>query len=85
LKNESVDYYRARARDERKAARNAACDEARQAHSEMAEAYSRLVDLAELEEAGELAPGKVTTMADALHDRDETEYGGHTPKGPRPR
>src|SRR5438034_10215209 len=48
MKRESADYFRARERDERKAARNAACDKARRAHDQMANAYARLLELDEL-------------------------------------
>jgi hypothetical protein len=85
LDRESTDYYRARARDEREAALKASCDEARWAHEEMAEAYERLVELRDLEQVGELAPGKVTSMSETLHNRDDAEYGrghGRAPDGP---
>ena len=86
MERESLDYYRARARDERKAALNAAGEQARTAHEQMAEAYEQLVELAELEEVGGLPPGKVTSMSQALHQREDSEYGGHAPKrGERPR
>jgi hypothetical protein len=86
LERESLDYYRARARDEREAALNASGEQARTAHEQMADAYEQLVELAELEEVGDLPPGKVTSMSDALHHREESEYGGHAPRpGPRPR
>jgi hypothetical protein len=73
LKRESVDYFRARERDERKAARNAACHEARRAHDQMANAYARLVEIHDLEQVGALPPGKVTSIMEALHDREESE------------
>jgi len=73
MKRESADYFRARERDERKAARNAACDKARRAHDQMANAYARLVELDELEQLGALPPGKVASIAQALHDRERTE------------
>ena len=79
VKQESVEYYRQRARAECEAALNAACPEARRAHAEMAKAYDHLVEIGELEAKGELDPGKVANIADAHHDRDETEYGGHAP------
>jgi len=49
----------------------------------MAKAYARLVEIAELHELGELSPGKLTSMSEALHQRDDTEYGGHAPKAGR--
>jgi len=50
----------------------------------LAQAYKRLVEIAELEQRREL--GKVTSMTDALLQREEVEYGGHVPKPPtRPR
>jgi hypothetical protein len=76
LRRESVDYYRGRASDEREAALNASCDEARRAHNEMAKAYARLVELHDLQGRGALPPGKVTSMSEILHDRDKAEYGG---------
>ena len=50
MKQESVEYYRQRARAECEAALNAACPEARRAHAEMATAYEHLVGIAEAEE-----------------------------------
>jgi hypothetical protein len=50
LDRESVEYYRARARAEREAALNATSAKARQAHGELARAYARLVEVAELEQ-----------------------------------
>lgn len=41
----------------------------------MANAYARLVEIHELQEVGELPPGKVTSMSEALHHHDKTEYG----------
>jgi hypothetical protein len=80
LERESVEYYRARLRNERKAARHATCEKAREAHEQMASAYEHLVEIAELEERGALEPGKVTGLSDALRDRDDAELGGHAPK-----
>ena len=86
MEDESLEYHRERARAECEAALNASCAEARHAHAELARAYERLVEIAELEQRGEIASGKVTSMADALLQRDESEYGGHAPKpGVRPR
>ena len=86
MEDESLDYFRGRALAECEAALNASSAEARHAHAELAEAYKRLVEIAELERRGELAPGKVTNMAEALLQREEVEYGGHAPKpGIRPR
>jgi hypothetical protein len=46
----SAEYYRARERAERAAAKEAACPEARRAHEELAIAYARLVETRELHE-----------------------------------
>jgi hypothetical protein len=75
MERDSVDYYRARARAECEAALNAACEQARRAHAEMAEAYRLLIELHELRQRGALPAGKVTTLADKLHGREEAEYG----------
>lgn len=80
MEDKSLDYYRERARAECEAALNAECAEARRAHAEMAAAYDRLVEIAELEMRGDLPPGKVASMAEALHDREDAEFGGHAPK-----
>jgi hypothetical protein len=77
MERDSIDYFRRRARDECEAALNASCEAARHAHAQMASAYARLVQLHELEQAGALSPGKVTSMADTLHSREQTAYG-HT-------
>jgi cytochrome P450 len=80
MERDSVDYFRKRARDECEAALNAACEEARRAHTQMASAYARLVQLHELRQIGALPTGKVTSMADALHNREQTVYGAsHAP------
>jgi len=79
LKEQSLEYYRQRARAECEAAFNATCPEARHAHAEMAKAYDHLAQIAELEQQGEIPPGKVTTIANALRDREEWELGGHAP------
>ena len=47
MKQESILYYRQRARAECEAALNATCPEARRAHAAMAEAYERLADMTE--------------------------------------
>ena len=73
MKLESVEYYRLRERAECEAALNATCEQARRAHAQMATAYARLVELHELEQLGALPPGKVTSIAQALHDREQTE------------
>ena len=73
MKRESVEYYRLREREECEAALNATCDQARRAHAQMATAYARLVELHELEQLGVLPPGKVTSISQALHDREQTE------------
>ena len=75
-----LEHYRERTRAECEAALNAASPEARHAHAEMANAYRHLAEVAELEQRGEIPPGKVASMADALHHREEAEYGGHAPK-----
>lgn len=86
MEPESVEHYRARARAESEAALNASSAEARHVHAQMAEAYERLAEIAELEQRGELPPGKVTSLAEALRHREQTELGGHKPrKDPPPR
>jgi hypothetical protein len=83
---QSLEHYRARARAEIEAAFNASCPEARHAHAEMAKAYEHLAEIAELEQRGELPPGKVASMAEALRRREESEIGGHSPRpAPLPR
>lgn len=76
MKRESVEYYRLRERDECEAALNATCPQARKAHAQLAQAYARLVELHELEQLGAFPSGKVTSMSEALHEREETAYGG---------
>jgi len=49
VKQETILYYRQRARAECEAALNATCPEARRAHAAMAEAYERLADVTEAE------------------------------------
>ena len=84
MDDETLEHYRARARAECEAALNATNPKARHAHAEMADAYKHLVEIAELERRGELPPGKVASMAEALRRRAEAEFGGHAPK-PRAR
>lgn len=86
MKRESLEYYRLRERDEREAALNATCEQAREAHAQLAQAYAHLVELHELEQLGAVPPGKVTSLAEALYEREETAYGGtHAPvPGPGP-
>ena len=76
MKTQSMDYFRARERAEREAVRNAACEQARWAHEQMADAYARLVELEELKAAGELPPGKVIPIADALRERERASPRG---------
>jgi hypothetical protein len=45
MQQNPAEYYRARERAERTAAKNANCPEARRAHEELAQAYARLVDM----------------------------------------
>jgi hypothetical protein len=71
LKEESLEYYRQRARAECEAALNASCAEARHAHAQLAAAYERLAEIAEFEQRGELAPGKVASLAEAQREREE--------------
>jgi hypothetical protein len=71
----TIEYYRARAAAERTAAANAACEQARWAHEQMAEAYARRVEIEALKAAGALAPGKVIAIADARRDRIEGDAG----------
>ena len=80
MKQESIHFYRLRERAECEAALNAASAKARHAHAEMANAYKHLAEIAELEQRGELPPGKVASMADALHHREDAEIGSHAPK-----
>lgn len=54
MKQESVEYYRQRARAECEAALNATCPEARRAHALMAQAYERLLAIAKAEERSAL-------------------------------
>jgi hypothetical protein len=84
LKHESVDYYRLRERDECEAALNATCPQARKAHAQLANAYAQLIELHELEQLGALPSGKVASLADALHEREETAFGGRHPPVPDP-
>lgn len=84
MKHESVEYYRLRERDECEAALNATCERARKAHAQLAEAYARLIELDELEQLGALPSGKVTSMAEALHEREQTAYGGRHGLTPHP-
>ncbi|MFL6764096.1 MAG: hypothetical protein ACJ8FO_02750 [Sphingomicrobium sp.] len=73
MQRESVEYYRARARDECEAALSASCDAARHSHGEMAKAYQRLAELRDLERRGKLDPGKVTSMSGRVRHRERTE------------
>lgn len=82
MKDESLEYYLMRARAECEAAFNASCPEARRAHAEMAKAYEHLAQIAELERQGELEPGKVTSIAEALDD--DSPIGGHAPASAEP-
>ena len=51
----------------------------------MASAYERLVELHELEERGVLPPGKVTSLSETLHSREDAEYGGSHVQAPNPK
>ena len=73
MERESVEYYRARAREECEAALDASCGAARHSHSEMARAYQRLVDIRDLEQLGELAPGKVTSISERARHREHAD------------
>ena len=73
MERESVEYYRARARDECEAALNATCSAARRSHSEMARAYQRLVEIGDLERRGELAPGKVIRISETVRHHEQAE------------
>ena len=75
MKMQSIDYFRARERAEREAVRNAACEQARWAHEQMADAYARLVELEELKAAGAVPAGKVIAIAEVLRGREDAEYG----------
>lgn len=50
MQENSAEYYRARERAERAAAKEAACPEARRAHQELAQAYARLLETREAHE-----------------------------------
>jgi hypothetical protein len=52
---QSIDYFRSRERVERAAADNAASDEARRAHLELAQGYAALV-----RRAGEMPPVQIS-------------------------
>ena len=52
MKQQSVEYYRQRARAECEAALNASSPQARKAHAELAQAYEHLLAIAEAEEQG---------------------------------
>lgn len=75
MESDSVDYYRQRVRAECEAALNAACEQARRAHAEMAGAYRLLIELHELRQRGALPADKVTAMSDRQHRREDAEYG----------
>jgi hypothetical protein len=75
MKQESIEYFRDRARTEWEAVRTASCEEARSAHRQMAEAYARLVALEELKALGALQPGKVVTLSEVLRAREDAQYG----------
>jgi hypothetical protein len=47
MQENTAEYYRARERAERAAAKEAACPQARRAHQELAQAYARLVETRE--------------------------------------
>jgi len=66
MKQESLEYYRQRARAECEAALNATCPQARKAHAQMARAYEHLLAIAELEDSG-----KVASFADAQREQME--------------
>ena len=82
MKADSIQYFRARERAEREAVVAASCEESRWAHEQMALAYARLIELEELKAAGALAPGKVISIADAMRDRDNAEYGRRSARRP---
>ena len=75
MKRETVDYFRMRERAERQAVANSACEEARRVHQQLADAYARLVELEDLKAAGAIAPGKVTSVSEALRSRADPVYG----------
>jgi hypothetical protein len=64
--------------------RNAACDEARWAHQQMATAYARLVEVEELKAAGALGPDKVIRLCEALHAWDWGEHRRRRVSSPDP-
>jgi hypothetical protein len=71
MKQETIEYLRGRVQAERAAVLNAACEEARAAHQQMAEAYARRLEIEELNAAGKLPPGRVTSIAEGLRRRDQ--------------
>ncbi len=75
MAQQAIEYFRDRERTERAAALIASCEQAREAHRQMAEAYARLVALEELKALGALPPGKVVTLAEAFGARDDVHYG----------
>jgi len=75
MERDTVDYYRARERAECEAALNAACEQARRAHAQMAKAYALLIQLHELRRCGALPADKVANLSNRVHEREETAYG----------
>jgi hypothetical protein len=73
MERESVEYYRARAREECEAALNASCGAARHSHGVMARAYQRLVEIRDLERLGQLPAGKVTSLSERARHREPAE------------
>lgn len=53
MDQQSIDYYRSREQAEREAAAKAECEQARQAHLELARGYAALVRKGEREQAVE--------------------------------
>jgi hypothetical protein len=84
MKHEPIEYFRRRERAEREAVRNAACDEARWAHQQMATAYAQLVEVEALKAGGALAPDKVIRISEALRARDGAEHRGRRRLSPDP-
>lgn len=56
MRTDSTEYYAARERAERMAAKNATCPEARRVHEEMARAYAQLAESAREQQSASERP-----------------------------
>src|SRR5438309_4138090 len=81
MKHETIDYCRHRLAAEREAAASAACEAARWAHEQMADAYARRIEIEELKAEGALPPGKVIMVADVLRARGDAVLGRRVRSG----